>query len=366
MAILDVRNSLWITFLAILDQYRYFYFFWFFLQNGCRWPFWMSENQFRSHFYLFHIDTQLAIFFLNLTSAILDVRNSLSIAFLAISDRYATLILFGIFWQNGCQRPFWMSEIHFRSHFWPFQIDRPFWISEIHFRSQFWPFQIDTDLFFSGGHLGCLKITLDRISGHFRLIGHFGCPEIHFRWHFWPFQIHSELYLFFKFFWQNGHWRPFWMSANNFWSHFWPFQIDTQFFLNCFTKWPPPAILDGTTMSIIKLVRDIWMSNACVKFEERSLNPSKVIALITKLWHGGRGGCVADENIIFPIFGHPKWAPKKKNSVSIWNGQNCYRKWIWDIQNGRLFSNGQKCIKSDFRTSKMSAGGHFVKNVQKK
>ena len=40
------------------------------------------------------------------------------------------------------------------------------------------------------------------------------------------------------------------------------------------------------------------MSNACVKFEERSLNPSKVIAL-TKLCGGG-GGCVADENIIFP------------------------------------------------------------------
>ena len=29
--------------------------------------------------------------------------------------------------------------------------------------------------------------------------------------------------------------------------------------------------------------RTIWMSNACVKFEERSLNPSKVIALTTKL-----------------------------------------------------------------------------------
>ena len=59
-------------------------------------------------------------------------------------------------------------------------------------------------------------------------------------------------------------------------------------------------------MSIIELVRDIWLSNACVKFEERSLNPSKVIVLIMKLWRrgggGGRrgGGCVADENIIFP------------------------------------------------------------------
>ena len=61
-----------------------------------------------------------------LTSAILDVRISLSISFLAISDRYATLIFFGNFWQNGWRRLFWMSEIHFRSHFWQFQIDRPF------------------------------------------------------------------------------------------------------------------------------------------------------------------------------------------------------------------------------------------------
>ena len=29
-------------------------------------------------------------------------------------------IFFGNFWQNGCRRPFLMSEIHFRWHFWPF------------------------------------------------------------------------------------------------------------------------------------------------------------------------------------------------------------------------------------------------------
>ena len=76
----------------------------------------------------------------------------------------------------------------------------------------------------------------------------------------------------------------FWMSENNFRSQFLPFQIDTQlFFFNFWTKWPPAAILDWTTMSVIELVRDIWMNNACVKFEERSLNPSKVIALTTKL-----------------------------------------------------------------------------------
>ena len=48
------------------------------------------------------------------------------------------------------------------------------------------------------------------------------------------------------------------------------------------------------------------MNNACVKFEERSLNPSKVIVLTTKFCGGrrrrrcGGGGCVAVENIIFP------------------------------------------------------------------
>ena len=60
-------------------------------------------------------------------------------------------------------------------------------------------------------------------------------------------------------------------------------KVGKRAFLNFWTKWPPAAILDWTTMSVIELVRDIWMNNACVKFEERSLNPSKVIALTTKL-----------------------------------------------------------------------------------
>ena len=32
------------------------------------------------------------------------------------------------------------------------------------------------------------------------------------------------------------------------------------FFVNVLTKWPPAAILDGTTMSIIELVRDIYLA----------------------------------------------------------------------------------------------------------
>ena len=161
-----------------------------------------------------------------LTSAILDVPNSLSIAFLVISDRYANKCLFEKKLQNGCRRPFWMSEIHFQSHFWPFQIDRPVWISEIHFQSQFWPFQIDTKKN-SGSHFGCLKITLDRISDHFRLIGHFGCPEFTFDGISAHFRSIRNFFFFFLIFDKNGRRRPSWMSTNNFRSHFWPFQIYT-------------------------------------------------------------------------------------------------------------------------------------------
>ena len=74
----------------------------------------------------FQINTIIFIFAIFvtkwLTAAILDVPNSLLIAFLAISDRDATF-LFLIVLPNGCGRPFWMSEIHFRWHFWPFQIN---------------------------------------------------------------------------------------------------------------------------------------------------------------------------------------------------------------------------------------------------
>ena len=104
--------------------------------------------------------------------------NLLSIAFLAISDRYATLICFWNFWQNGWRRPFWMSEIHFRSHFWHFRSIGHFGFPKFTFDRNSGHFR--SIHFFSSGHFGCLKITLDRISGHFRLIGHFWCPKFTF------------------------------------------------------------------------------------------------------------------------------------------------------------------------------------------
>ena len=113
-----VRNSLFIAFLAISDRCTSIFFK---KQNdvghfGCpKLTFDHISGHFRSirNFFYFFFTKWLP-------AAILDVRNSLSIAFLAISDRYTTLFCFGNFWQNGCRRPFLMSEIHFRWHFWPF------------------------------------------------------------------------------------------------------------------------------------------------------------------------------------------------------------------------------------------------------
>ena len=114
-----------------------------FSQNGCWRPFWMTENH-RSLFSPFQINTQLFILFTKcLPATILHDRKSLSIAFLTISDQYATFVLICL--QNGCRPPFWVAENHFRSHFSPFQINpqlfffsqngcrRPFEMTENHF-----------------------------------------------------------------------------------------------------------------------------------------------------------------------------------------------------------------------------------------
>ena len=164
--------------------------------------------------------------------AILDIRKSLSISFLAISDRYTTFNFFEIF-----------DKMATVSHFGcpKFTLDH---ISG-HFRS----IQIFFYKMAAGGHFGCPKITFDLISIHFTSIrnlnffeifykmaqvGHFGFPKFtfdrnsghfrsiqnylfsggHFGSHFWPFQID----------------RPFWMSEIHFRWHFWPFQIHKEFF----------------------------------------------------------------------------------------------------------------------------------------
>ena len=206
-AILDDRKTLSIAFLAISDQYATFFF--------TKW----------------------------LPAAILDDLRSLLIAFLAISDQYTTFICFDFFshkmaasghfgWpkmtfyhisrhfrsihnfflQNGCQRPSWMTENHFWSHFPPFQINIDFFFHKMAAGGHFgWPKILSNaflaisdqygtfflNFFFkmaAGGHFGSptwailddrksLSIAFLAISDKYTTFlfkmaasGHFGCP----------------------------------------------------------------------------------------------------------------------------------------------------------------------------------------------
>ena len=140
-----------------------------------------------------------------LPSAILDVRNSLSITFLAILDQYGIFICFWIFLQNGRLRPFWISEMHFWSHFWPFQIDTQHLGGGVNF-----------DKMAAVGHFGCPKFTFDRISGHFRSIRNFFFFEIFYKMA------------------ASGHFECSKITFDRISGHFWQF----------FTKWPPADILN--------------------------------------------------------------------------------------------------------------------------
>ena len=93
------RWPFWMTENHISCHFKSIRNFLFFSQNGCRRPFWMTENHFRSHFSPFQINTELFfnLFTKWLPAAILDSRKSLSIAFFAISDQYATFIFFIFF-----------------------------------------------------------------------------------------------------------------------------------------------------------------------------------------------------------------------------------------------------------------------------
>ena len=138
-----------------------------------------------------------------LQAAISDDRKSLFIAFLAISDQYATFI---------------SHKMAIRNYYY-------FLVHNIA----------------AGGHFGWPKITFDRISCHFRSIrnfnffhkmaavGHLGCPKITFD------QISRHIRSIQNFFFsQNGCRQPFWMTENHFWSHYSPFQINTQLFFQFF------------------------------------------------------------------------------------------------------------------------------------
>ena len=222
-AMLDDQKSLSIAFLCISDLYATLIFF---SQNGCWWPFWMTENHFRSHFLPFQINTQFLFFFHKMAAG--GHFGWPKIAFDRISHHFRSIRNFDFFSQYGCRWPFWMTKNHFRSHFSPFQINTHFFHKMA-----------------AGGHFGWPKITFDRIFRHFRSI-----RNLDFFFTIWlpvailddqkslsiAFLAISDKYTIFS---QNGCWRPLWMTKNHFRSHFSPFQINTQLFCSqngC--RWP--------------------------------------------------------------------------------------------------------------------------------
>ena len=132
--------------------------------------------------------------------AVLDVRKSLSILFISISHRYATLIFLEIFnkiavwvWRRMVdhandghllprslreQRPCAFLNVQFHFGCPNFTFNR---ISG-HFRS-ICNFNFLGEIFdkmAADGHFRCPKFNFDRISGHFRSIDHFGFPKFAF------------------------------------------------------------------------------------------------------------------------------------------------------------------------------------------
>ena len=70
-------------------------------------------------------------------------------------------------------------------------------------------------------------------------------------------------------------------------------------------------------------------------------------------------------NAIKSDFRTSKMAAEKKKFCIDLNGQNCYRNWISDIQNGRSIWNGQKCNKKWFLNIKNVRRRPFCKKIPK-
>ena len=138
------------------------------------------------------------------------------ITFDRISRHFRSILNFLFSSQNGCRRPFCMTENHFWSHFSPFQINTQFFFSQNVCRGHFrWP-----------------KIAFEWISRYFRSIRNF----------------------FFLFFFQmaaGGHFgSPIWAILDDRKSLSIAFLAISDQYTICFcftfffSKWPPAAILE--------------------------------------------------------------------------------------------------------------------------
>ena len=241
--ILDDWKSLSIAFLAISDQYTTFIFF---PQNGCRRPFWMTENHFRMHFSPFQINMQFLFFIFFIKMAAAGYFGSPKITFDRISRHFRSIRNFDFFPQNGCQRPFWMTENHFWSHFSPFHqyatfffpqngCRRPFWMTTNHFLITFLAIseQYATFIFIYFFTKWLPTAILDdwkSLSNAFLAISDQYATFF--------------LWIFFKMATGRHFGSPFWAILDDRKSLSIAFLAISLFFLFFFSKWPPAAILE--------------------------------------------------------------------------------------------------------------------------
>ena len=143
-----------IAFLAISNQYSIFYFF-------------MTKNHFRSHFSPFQINTQLLFFSQNGCSGHFGWPK---ITFDRISRHFRSIRNFDFFSQNGCWRPFWMTENRYRSHFSPFQINTQLFF--FFFFSK-WPPAAILEVRFAPKTIGFFHYVLSMAMPNMKSIGEF-------------------------------------------------------------------------------------------------------------------------------------------------------------------------------------------------
>ena len=211
MAAVDHFGCPIFTFDRISDHFRSIQnFFFFILQNGR--PFLMSEIHIWSHFWPFQINAHLYFFWKFLTkwqpSTIVDVRNSLLMEFLAISNQYKTFSFLIFFLKMASGAHFWYPKFTFD-------------LISGHFRSMRNLIFVQIfDKMAAVDHFGCPIFTFDRISDHFRSIQNIFFLFYKMAAHFWCPKFTFDLI--------SGHFR----SIRNF------------FVFKLLTKWLPSTILD--------------------------------------------------------------------------------------------------------------------------
>ena len=137
-----------------------------------------------------------------------------------------------------------------------------------------------------------------------------------------------------------------------------------------YPKWPPAAILKKKSCVLI------WNGEKCDQkwfsvIQNGRWQPFCEKKSCVLIWNGEKCDQKWFSDFQMVAGSHFEKKISKKSFVLIWNGEKCTWKWFSVIQNGRWQPVSEKkveywsemarnAIESDFRTSKMAAGSHFV------